>query len=300
MSITALCLGHAAHDLCFIADAYPAENTKAQTESMVESGGGPAANAAWLLARWGVNTAFAGLLGNDNYGRRVVEELSTGGVDCALVELRAGHVTPVSAILVNRITGSRTIMNRRIQGAGMTLHPDKLSGLNPRLLLFDGHELDASLTAMQSFPHAITLLDAGSLREGTRQLSEHVDYLVSSQHFAAQITGQNENHSDWLQTAQLLQKRCHKTAIITLGGMGCVYDNGHERGRIPAMNVHAVDTTGAGDIFHGALAFGLIEGKPLSDALRLATVAAGLSVQQWGGRPSVPELSTVLKEMSHG
>src|SRR5437588_9333011 len=149
-------------------DAYPAQKSKIETDSLIESGGGPAANAAWLLARWGVSTALASLLGDDDYGRRALSELQQAGVDCQLVELRHGHVTPVSFIISNRNTGSRTIINRKAPTETLEIPLEKLSKIQPKLLLFDGHELQASHAAMKAFPSAINVLDVGSVREGTQ------------------------------------------------------------------------------------------------------------------------------------
>lgn len=299
MSVTALCIGHATYDLCFVVDRYPTENSKAQTDLLLESSGGPAANAAWLLASWGVPTALAALVGADDPGRRILKELADVQVDCRLVEQRPGGVTPVSAIITNRLNGSRTIINRKPPGTALQLEAGALRGLAPQLMLFDGHELEASLTALEAFPNALTVLDAGSLREGTRELSRRVDYLVSSQRFATQITGQQPADADWPQAARALQQLNGKIAVITLGEHGCVFDNGREQGHLPARAVRTVDTTGAGDVFHGAFAHALLQRKELVDALRFATVAAGLSVQHFGGRPSIPDLPTVLQEMLH-
>jgi len=90
MSVSALCVGHAAWDLCIFVDAYPAENSKTEIGFLIESGGGPAANAAWLLGHWGVPTAFAAVVGRDDFGRKAVKELVDAGVDCRLVEQRTG------------------------------------------------------------------------------------------------------------------------------------------------------------------------------------------------------------------
>src|SRR3974390_2725332 len=106
MSVSALCIGHASYDLCMVVAGYPAENSKAETDLLIESGGGPAANAAWLLARWGVPTAMAGVGGDDEYGRRAIAELREASVDCRLMQQLTGKATPVSFIICNRMTGS--------------------------------------------------------------------------------------------------------------------------------------------------------------------------------------------------
>jgi sugar/nucleoside kinase (ribokinase family) len=293
----AWCIGHAAYDLCTSVAAYPAANAKTQTELLLESGGGPAANAAWLLARWGVPTALAAVVGDDDYGRRVMAELRAGGVDCALMEMRGGHVTPVSFIIVSQTDGSRTIINRRVPAQPLRLPPAALSGPAPSLLLFDGHELEASLAAMVAFPSAITVLDAGSLRQGTETLARRVQYLVCSERFASQITGLDDVEGQWEACLRQLRALNRRVVVVTLGERGLIFSDGPQHGRLPALPVETVDTTAAGDIFHGAFAYALLQGMDLSAALRLATAAAGLSVERPGGRPSTPELGDVRQAL---
>jgi sugar/nucleoside kinase (ribokinase family) len=297
MSVSALCIGHAAWDLCMQVDAYPAENSKTETNFLIESGGGPAANAAWLLRRWGMPTALAAVVGQDDYGRKAVKEAGDAGVDCLLVEQRVGHATPVSFIIVHRATGSRTIINRKVPTSGLQLSRQNLLGLDPKLLLFDGHEPDASLAAMEAFPSAVTVLDAGSLREGTSALAAKVGYLVCSERFAAQVTGEADVSGHRLSCVRRLRKLYGNVVVVTLGSNGSVFDDGELDGQLPALAVEAIDTTAAGDIFHGAFAFALLKGMDLRESLQLATVAAGLSVQKPGGRPSAPALSAVMERL---
>ena len=299
MSVRALCVGHACWDLCLHVDAYPAENSKAETNLLIESGGGPAANAAWLLSRWGMPTALAAAVGQDDYGGKAVKELAAVGVDCRLVEQRAGQATPVSFIVVNRTTGSRTIINRKAVAASLDLTAQSLEGLDPQLLLLDGHELDASLAAMKAFPSATSVLDAGSMRDGTSRLAGMVGYLVCSERFATQVTGEADVRAQWQRCVQRLRERYGNVVAITLGSHGSVFDDGEHQGHLPALPVKAVDTTAAGDIFHGAFAFALLNSMGLRKSLQLATVAAGLSIQKPGGRPSVPELKAVLERLPH-
>ncbi len=297
MSGSALCIGHAAWDLCMHVDGYPVENSKAQTELLMESGGGPAANAAWLLAHWGVPTAFAGLIGQDDYGGRVLKGLAEVGIDCRLVEQRADHVTPVSFIIVNRANGSRTIINRKSSAGRLQVTSRSFQGLQPELLLFDGHEWEASFAAMEAFPSAVTILDAGSLREGTSRLAGKVRYLICSERFAAEVTGEAEVVTRWRECLECLRERYGNIVAITLGARGCAFDDGQTQERLPAFPAQARDTTAAGDVFHGAFAFAVLKGMALRKSLQLATLAAGLSVQQPGGRQSAPALSAVLERM---
>jgi sugar/nucleoside kinase (ribokinase family) len=281
-----------------VVPGYPAENSKTETDLLIESGGGPAANAAWLLGHWWVPTAMAGIVGEDAYGQRVIAELQETGVDCRLMQQLPGHATPVSFIISNRATGSRTIINRKEPGPKLKLDPTMLSELKPRLLLFDGHEPEASLQAIKAFPKAIRVLDAGSLRDGTQRLAGRVQHLVCSERFAVQVTGQKDVIGNWQACLKRLRQFNTGVIVVTLGEYGLVYDDGREQGRLDALAVEAKDTTAAGDIFHGAFAFALLQEMELRSALKFATVAAGLSVQKPGGRPSIPQLDEVKEALT--
>jgi sulfofructose kinase len=184
-----LAVGLASYDVSLFVDEFPRENSKLETHEMIEQGGGPAANAAYLLSLWGAGCAFAGLLGDDSYGQRISDEFQRVGTDLSLSETHPGHATSVSVIIVNTSNGSRTIVNRKTPGSALRLEACQLQSINPKVLLFDGHELEASLLALQSFPDAASILDAGSLRPGTVELAGKVKYLVAAERFALCASG---------------------------------------------------------------------------------------------------------------
>jgi sulfofructose kinase len=294
-----LAIGLASYDVSLFVDEFPRENSKLETHEMIEQGGGPAANAAYLLSMWGVNCGFAGLVGDDIHGRRILDEFNRIGTDLSLIETRGGHATAVSVILVNTRNGSRTIVNKKAPVGTLRLHSSQLQEINPTVLLFDGHELEASLLVLEAFPDAASILDAGSLRAGTEKLAARVKYLVAAERFALQVSGLPDLGSEVAQRECLrrLRGRARADAIIvvTLGSSGLIFEEAGTFHQVSACAVHAIDTTGAGDIFHGAFAYGVLRGLSLQATLELATVAAGLSVQRRGGRHSIPTLAAVEK-----
>ena len=296
-----LAIGLASYDISLFVDEFPRENSKLETHEMVEQGGGPAANAAYLLSLWGVNCSFAGLVGDDIHGQRILDEFKLIGTDLSLTETRHGHATAVSVILVNTRNGSRTIVNRKAAFGALELKSSQLEEIYPKVLLFDGHELEASLSALEAFPDAVSILDAGSLRPGTEKLASKVKYLVAAERFALQVSGLADLGSEAAQRECLrrLHERAHADAIIvvTLGSHGLIYEKAGTFDQVSACEVRAIDTTGAGDIFHGAFAYGVLRGLSLETTLRFATIAAGLSVQRRGGRQSTPTLAAVEKEV---
>lgn len=302
MMIEALCIGHAAWDISVWVPEFPQENSKSEVRTLVECSGGPAANAACLLAKWGVRTGFVGAVGTDDAGARVRQSFEQFGVATAGLQGFESWPTPVSIVLVSESNGSRTIVNRSL---GSTAHPplslEASRDESPRLLLFDGHELSASLEAMERWPDAITMLDAGSLREGTRVLAGKVRHLVASERFARQLTGLESLHSTEHQANAIaaLHSMSGNDVVITLGEAGLIAGNSDAWQHIPAFPAQAVDTTGAGDIFHGALAYHLLRnGNQLNDdSLRFASAAAALSVRVRGSSSSIPAREDVIRAM---
>ena len=291
----ALCIGHACWDIFVRLPEYPAENSKTLTDTTDESGGGPAANAAYLLAKWGVACGFAGRVGDDPFGRQVRAEFEAVGMDLLLLATVPNWPTPLAWITVNTANGSRTIIARKAPGADMHLDEAVARRPKPRALLLDGHETPASLQALKLWPAAISVQDAGTLRDGPRQLAYAVGIVAASERFGLQWTNLPDLQTTACQTEclRLMYRDLRKPIIVTLGERGLIWTTDGGFNSLPAMRVKAVDTTGAGDIFHGALVYGLLKRMALPDALRLGSAAAALSVKRPGGRSSIPTLADV-------
>jgi sugar/nucleoside kinase (ribokinase family) len=154
---------------------------------------------------------------------------------------------------------------------------------------------------MKLYPQAKTILDAGSLRAGTRELAGRVDFLVCSEKFAREFSGVPDLETAERQATALgALHRCNgHPVVITCGERGVLHGTGERVERLPALSVEVRDTTGAGDIFHGAFAYGVLKGLPWPETLRLAIATASLSVAERGGRTSIPSLAKVQEELHH-
>ena len=128
-----------------------------------------------------------------------------------------------------------------------------------------------------NLPNIPTILDAGSLNSGTQALLSKVDYAVCSEKFARQLTG---NIEDALQQISNVAP----VAVITLGENGLIWKRGNEEGKLAALVINAVDTTGAGDAFHGAFAYGVASNMAWDKLLTFASVAGSLCCQKMGAR----------------
>ena len=297
--VEVLCIGHSAYDVTLPLKGYPVENQKYSINSKVECGGGPAANAAYLLSKWGVSTAYIGLLGDDIYGQKIMNEFIDVGTDISLVKVDKNFSTPYSTILVNTRNGSRTIINCSEPSYSLGISSSKLKELNPKIILFDGHELETSIKVLKLFPNSITILDAGSVREGTITLAKKVDYLIASERFAltyCKMSSMN-NEMDYEKVINQLKTLNGGQIVITLGERGLIYEENNQIKQLAAYNVNAIDTTGAGDIFHGAFAYGLIKDFPFLSNLKFSSMASAISVETLGGRKSIPSVDDVLETL---
>jgi sulfofructose kinase len=292
MKIDVLCVGISAYDLVFSLAGHPEPDEKTSADALVSCGGGPAANAAVTVARLGLKSAFAGYVGNDVFGEQILQEFASEGVVTDLI-LRGEEPTPLSVILV-KPNGDRTIVHYRGKSHYLSADSVDLSAIEPSVILFDGHEPDASvrLADYASSKGIKTVLDAGSVHRGTLELMEKVDYLVGSRKFALGFTGESSEEA----AVQKLFEH-NSSVVITRGGQGLVWKNESGEGHLPAFNVEVVDTTGAGDAFHGAFAACIALDKDWDYTLEYSSAVAALCCTKLGARIGVPTREEVEELM---
>ncbi len=209
------------------------------------------------------------------------QEFVQAGVDTRLIVLGASP-TPISTVLV-KPDGKRALVNYKGDTKPLPSGSVDFTRIKPSVILFDGHEPHISLPLAKHARRAgiATVLDAGSLHQGTSALLDHVDYLVCSQKFAHQYAGD-------VQTALRQLSEVAPTVVITLGEAGLIWRRGQEQGTLPAYPVTAIDTTGAGDAFHGAFAAALSAGMDWPELLRYASAAGALCCTKTGAREGLP------------
>ncbi len=281
ISVDVLCVGHASYDLIFSVPQHPTEDEKIVADGLLACGGGPAANAAVTVARLGYQAAFAGYLSHDLYGEKHFQELAEEGVDTRYV-VRGAAATPLSTIIV-KPDGKRALINYKGDTKALAATAIDFSSIKPKVILFDGHEAHVSLPlAEQARKQKIpTVLDAGSVHDGTRALMNKVDYLVCSEKFACQLAG------DEL-TALSQMALIAPVVVITLGERGLIWQRGSECGALSAYPINAIDTTGAGDAFHGAFAAAIAADLDWLELLRYASAAGTLCCGKVGARLGLP------------
>ncbi len=298
MNKTITGLGQASYDYIAITDSYPPEDTKQEILEWTECGGGPVATALVSLSRLGVKTRFMGRVSNDRSGRLIRAGLRHEGVDTRGLKTLKGGKSQTAFIVVSQKTGGkRTIFWQRPTVA--PLGPDEISAAKIKtsdMLLLDGLMKEASIRAACTAKEAgvPVVFDAGTVRDGTLELLGLSDYIVASEKFARSFAGGPKK------ALKKFRSFNPKAATVTLGAKGSVTSAGGGTFATPAFKVAAVDTTGAGDVFHGGYIYGLISGFDIRRTVEFASAFAALKCLKPGGRDGIPTLGETLKLMKDG
>ena len=250
-----VCVGHSTYDITFPMDEYPIENVKYRISEKIECGGGPASNGAYLLAKWGMDTTMISAIGKDYYGDKIIKEFQEIGANTSFIEQIEGHMTTNSYIVSNKSNGSRTILSSKDSPIRKL---NRAVDLVADVILLDGEHPESAHEILDHNPNAISVLDAGRLNDDTKALGKKVTYLVCSHEFAEEFSGMKTADLDinGLKTVhQILQDYFHTNIIITLEARGSFTIIDEEYQIVPSKRVKAVDSTGAGDIFHGAFTY---------------------------------------------
>lgn len=294
--IKTLCIGHASYDIYVQVDEFPKEGTKSRFINKIGCGGGSAANIAYLLAKWGVGSTFAGTIGNDMYGNRIQKEFENVGVDTRYIETTYDKDTTVSFVIVNTKTGSRTLFNYADEYVKLRKFD---FDFQPDLIVADGHDLYAAKSTFERFPKAITICDASRYANDVIETAKLCQYMICSKDFAENATNLKidyNNTATLVNVFDALRKKFdHQNIVVTLENSGALYQIDNQIKVSPALKLTPVDTSCAGDIFNGAFAYAITQSYNIEQAVRFANIAAGLSTQVIGGRISIPKLQDVQK-----
>ncbi len=293
-----LVIGYNAFDvICPVAGRLAAD-TKIEVPGIIVGGGGPGATAAVALARLGSRVRLVSPLTDDLPGRLQRQELETAGVDLSLCPLLPGRESAKAVSLVDARRQERTILWSRGDLPRLAAELFERSWLDESDLLYlDGHEPDLSLAAADEAGRRglPVVLDAGSVRQGSRELVPRCTDVISSAVFAPDLTGEPEPVAALRALARLGPRR----VAMTFGARGCLALDGDEVLHVPAFAGTVRDTTGAGDAFHAGYAFARAAGQGWRDCLDHGSAVAALACRDWGGRrglPTAAETEALLRE----
>jgi ribokinase len=292
-------LGQACVDYLGKIASYPEEDGKVELMDLHMQCGGPASTALVTLSRMGIQTSFLGSISDDAFGVQIVRGLKEEKVDHTFLKTTPGYTSQFAFIAVNKDDGRRTIFWTRgsvphLKSTDVDLSP--FSGA--RILHTDGLMVEASIeAARQAREMGFTVvMDAGTLREGYLDLVSMVDILIASERFGAALVGADEPVHKALEA---LGKRGPKEVVITLGPEGSIGWREGETIWQKAFPTHALDTTGAGDVYHGAYIYGILKGWNMTACMRFASAASALKCMEMGARKGIPTLEKTLNFMEN-
>jgi sulfofructose kinase len=293
-SVDVVGVGYCTLDYVTLVNKYPEIDTKIEVIDFVEDGGGPTATALVTLSRFGIHTRFIGKVGNDQRGNLIHQQLHREGVDLSGFLREVNKISPLSLIVVDKFSGKRTIIYTK--GDAVKIRPDEIKRehlLGAKILHIDGHQVEASLLACRWAKELgiMVVLDAGSVRPGMSDLLAASDYVISSRSFALDFTSAG-NIEDAAES--IFSKGNHAAVAVTNGEKGGFCISNTSKFHYTAQDIEVTDTTGAGDVFHGAFDYGLLQGWPLEKIVNFSSIVAGLKCRRLGGRIGIPNLEQAL------
>ena len=291
-------LGVSTLDLFMVVDEFPGSELVQRAHSSLLQGGGPVATAMVALSKLGCRTAMIDKLGNDWRGKRILEEFEIEGVSTNYLTLVPGHTSSIASVLVRKGDGARTIVFS--PGDVEELFPSELPEIaisSSRILHLNGRHLPACLAGAQLAKEngVLVSFDGGAHRfnNGLRELIHLTDICIVAREFAYAFSG--EEHID--NSATKLLHSGPRIVVMTGGTDGSwAFDQSGRRVHQSAFTTDCtVDTTGAGDAYHGAFLCGIINNYTLKQCARFASAAAAINTGKLGGRSALPSMNDTLK-----
>ncbi len=293
-------LGLNATDTLLVVPHFPAYAGKVPFDREVVSPGGQVASAMVACARLGLRAKYIGTIGDDERGRIQIESLRRWGVNLDHVQMRPNCPNQSAYIIIDRATGERTVLWSRPEC--LRIDPSEVTPEQitcARLLHIDGHdtpavEHGARIARRAGIPVTV---DVDTIYHGFDKVLPLVDYLIASSEFPVQWTNERD---PFKALAMIRREYGMKVAAMTLGAHGSLALD--ESGFVysPAFVVDCVDTTGAGDVFHGAFCYAVLQGMPMREALEFSNAMAALNCTALGARGGIAGLAEIRRLMAVG
>ncbi len=286
------CVGLGFHcvDLLLRIDELPSfrEHRHSRVQNFDVQGGGPVSTGLAAMGKLGARVGYVGNVGDDHWGTVILGEYKKYGVDTSHIFVEGGATSPCVVVLVEVSTGERVFMILPSNLPPLKLTEDEKGYIQDSKLVFlagwgNAVVKAAKLAKEASIPVLIDGLATGGL-EGL------VDVAICGEEHAYAAT----RTKDPLRAVEKLSKDGYSTVGITLGSKGSIFKTEGKIVRQEAFKVKVVDTTGAGDVFHGAFAYGLVQGWDIQKTAEFASAVSALKCTKLGGRAGIPTLKETL------
>lgn len=292
-------IGANVFDTLYNIPAYPKEDTKMRATASKTAGGGPVATGLVAAQKLGEQTAYIGVLSDDNGGKFLKEDFIKYGVNTDLIEIKSGYRSFASVLWLCADTATRTCVFDKGDLPPLELNnAQKEAIINAEILMVDGNEMSAAVEGAKIARQNGTkvLYDCGGLYEGVSDLLALTDIMIPSEEFSLGHTG--------CKTAEEAAKKLYEiynpeVVVITQGKKGGIIYDGEKITAYPIYPAVVVDSNGSGDVFHGAFAAAVCKGYDYLKCCHFSSAVSGLKCTGVGARESVPNFETTktyLKE----
>lgn len=286
-------------DLLVNVDVFPKPNGGTGVNALSWQGGGKVASGLTAAARLGARCAILGSVGSDDYGRFVEKDFQRHGVDTAGLYTREGETTSLSIVISDRETQGRSIVYRH--GSAAPLEPGELDQavLADCRWFFISHVTEVAMAGVRQAKAAgaKVMVDADSYSSELMEQIGQIDVFIGSEFFY-DVLFHDKNYEA---NCKEICAKGPEAAVFTLGPKGAVgYSQETGFFQVPAYQVPVMDTTGAGDVFHGAYLAAAVRGLAPVECVRVATATACIKCTRMGGRAGVPDWDTAQKLLQTG
>jgi len=292
-------LGMATLDILIRLTEMPTWEDGSHFSAIAIDGGGPVATAIAAVARLGVSAGFVGTCGSDRLAEIKLQTLAECGVDVSRMVRRPVPENEIVLVSVHEQTGER-LFTGSTAFQEYQLAPEELDRdyfLSADVLHLDGYHGDAALLAAAWMRDAgkTVVLDGSATRQPIspemRALVSRVDVLICGSGFGATLTGRDD---PW-EIGRAILDLGPRVVVQTEGKAGSYTITRDDAFHVPSFDIDVVDTTGAGDVFHGAYIVGMLRGWEVRRTVQFATAVSALKCTGLGGRRPIPCFDQVIE-----
>ena len=288
-------IGANVFDTLYNIPTYPTEDTKMRATASKTAGGGPVATGLVAAQKLGEETAYIGVLSDDNGGKFLKEDFEKYGVETGLIEVKSGYRSFASVLWLCADTATRTCVFDKGDLPPLVLNDAQKQAIKEaQLLMVDGNEMDAAVKAAKIAKEngVKVLYDCGGLYDGVEKLLALTDIMIPSEEFSLGHTG--------CKTAEEAAKKLYETykpeiIVITQGKNGGILYDGKNIVKYPIYPAKVVDSNGSGDVFHGAFAAAVVKEYDYLKCCHFSSAVSAIKCMGVGARESVPDFETTKK-----
>lgn len=288
-------IGANVFDTLYNIPTYPTEDTKTRATASKTAGGGPVATGLVAAQKLGEETAYIGVLSDDNGGKFLKEDFEKYGVETGLIEVKSGYRSFASVLWLCADTATRTCVFDKGDLPPLVLNDAQKQAIKEaQLLMVDGNEMDAAVEAAKIAKEngVKVLYDCGGLYDGVEKLLALTDIMIPSEEFSLGHTG--------CKTAEEAAKKLYETykpeiIVITQGKNGGILYDGKNIVKYPIYPAKVVDSNGSGDVFHGAFAAAVVKEYDYLKCCHFSSAVSAIKCMGVGARESVPDFETTKK-----